>query len=147
MTFAVPVTFAARALLLLVLVPGRAPRRRASRLGATFAARALLLLVLVPCRAPRRQALRLAAMFAARALPLPIPRRLALRLAATFAKEVSLLRPTVIAHVVETDADKRKRIETTKGRSPISPLVEPAVYAAVVAAMRDLEVLTKASKA
>ena len=63
----------------------------------------------------------------------------------TLAQELSLIRDPELPYLgPATDADKRQRARYGK---PFSPLVDPSTYAAVTAAFKDIEVLTKAAAA
>jgi hypothetical protein len=63
----------------------------------------------------------------------------------TLATDLSLIRDPELPYLgPATDADKRLRARYGK---PFSPLVDPSTYAAVVAALKDLDVLTKAAAA
>ena len=63
----------------------------------------------------------------------------------TLATDLSLIRDPELPYLgPATDADKRQRARYGK---PFSPLVDPSTYAAVVAALKDIDVLTKAAAA
>ena len=60
------------------------------------------------------------------------------------ATELSLLRDPELPYLgPESDVEKRSRARYGK---PFSPLVNPSTYAAVTAAFKDIETLTKASQ-